>query len=77
MINLLGLLDKEKTKLKMNEGEFAKYLGIHNTLWSQIKHDKRKINLSFLTIITIKFPSLRLEVAQYITEQVMGGFNGK
>ena len=55
-----------QTNLKMNNSEFARFLGISRPLWVMTKSGKRQINVSLLRGVAKTFPSLDKQILTFL-----------
>ena len=63
---LIKVVEEERTKRKLNQGEFSKMLGISESYYSMVINGKRKPNLFILSVFKQKLPELNAHVDSYI-----------
>lgn len=64
--DLLQVLEAERTKLMLNQGEFSNFLGISESYYSMLKTGDRRPTLNFLTLVMQKLPHLTPEVTIFM-----------
>lgn len=55
-----------QNKLKLNNSEFARLLGISRPLWVMTKSGKRQINVSLLRGVAKTFPNLDMQILTFL-----------
>ena len=63
---LIRIIEKERRRRQLNQGAFAKLLGISEPYYSMVKTGERRPNLKMLTIFKQRLPEISRYVDQYL-----------